>query len=166
MRWRCRRSERIKRRPEREQVAGNGKPLGEAGEKAQKEALEPLHQQSVHDLDVARSLVAALAVSQVGAGLFRLLSGDPFRLLQGLLEGVSVVGIARERLRPEDPVGPRARHQARFPPELVALVGLSLGDAFGLRLVHRIVATSTGAFLPNKTCFDDADEIDEADDIG
>ena len=94
----------------------------------------------VHDLDVARSFTAACATAQVEAGLLRGHPADARCLFQPRLTRMPAAGGAGEHLHTAEPVRLRGGLQSRFHPGFATLADLALGDAFGLRFVHRAKA--------------------------
>ena len=83
-------------------------------------------------------LVAVPSVAPVHKHLFDSVAHHPPHLLQCLFERVSVIRIARVRLRRHVPPSPTARPHAHFHSKLVALVRLAFADAFHLRRMHAV----------------------------
>ena len=92
----------------------------------------------IDDLDVAGSFVSRFPIAQVAAGHFRYGAHEALGLLQRSLQGVSIVGISRKRLRSHDPVALRCADQANLHAKLVGFVDFPFGNALHLRRMNGI----------------------------
>ena len=81
------------------------------------------------DMHLGGSCAAVAAVALVDERVFGILAEDPSNLLEGSIEHVPVVRIAREAHRPHMPAAPAGGRHADLHAKLVALVRLALADA-------------------------------------
>jgi hypothetical protein len=94
-----------------------------------------------------RKILGRAAVSAINERVADLPPGELLRLLDGPFECVPVVGIAVKRADSDHPVLLRRGDHRDLAAELVFLVGLPLGDALGLRRVHRVDLRGVVALL-------------------
>jgi len=80
---------------------------------------------------VVRSSIAAVVI-----GVERLPAGKAFDLFEGLLEGMTIKGIAVKGIDGQNPVLQGTVDHRHLAAEFVALLGLAFGDAFHFRCVN------------------------------
>ena len=88
------------------------------------------------------SLVAFVAVSMLWPP-----AGDGLRLVERVLEGMSVVRVAVDGLDTDDPAILRGADQGDLAAEFVLLVGLPLGDALYFGSLHAVELVAVVSFL-------------------